>query len=71
MVYAQLMKNETPKLFWKFEIQVDYQISARRKDLIVIKKERTCRIVDLAVLADRRVKFKESEKKNKYHDLAR
>ena len=31
---------------------------------------RTCRIVDFAVLADHRVKLKESKKKDKYLDLA-
>ena len=32
---------------------------------------RTCRIVDFAVPADHRVKLKETEKKDKYRDLAR
>ena len=32
---------------------------------------RTCRIVNFAVPADQKVKFKESEKKDKYHDVAR
>ena len=35
------------------------------------QKKRTCRIVDFAVPADRRVKLKESEKKDKYLDLDR
>ena len=35
------------------------------------KKKRTCRILDLAVTADHRVKLKESKKKAKYLDLAR
>ena len=35
------------------------------------QKKRTCKIVDFAVPADHRVKFKESEKKDKYLDLAR
>ena len=35
------------------------------------KKKRTCRIVDFAVPADYRVKLKESEKNDKYLDLAR
>ena len=39
--------------------------------MIIDKKERTCRIVDFAVPADHKVKLKESEKKDKYHDLAR
>ena len=33
-------------------------------------KKRTCRIVYFAVMADHRVKLKESEKKDKYLDLA-
>ena len=35
------------------------------------KKKTTCKIVDFAVPADRRVKLKESEKKDKYLDLVR
>ena len=34
-------------------------------------KKRTCRIVDIAVPANHRVKLKESEKRDKYVDLAR
>ena len=42
--------------------------------LIIIrsnKKERTCRIVDVAVPSDLWVKLKECEKSDKYFDLAR
>ena len=47
-------------------------MSARRPDLIIVnKKKRTYRIVDFAVPDDHRVKLKESEKKDKYLDLAR
>ena len=35
------------------------------------QKKRTCKIEDFAVLADHRVKLKESEKKDNYLDLAR
>ena len=35
------------------------------------KKKKICKIVDFAVLADHRVKLKESVKKDKYLDLAR
>ena len=35
------------------------------------KKKGTCRIVNLLVSADHRVKLKESEKRDKYLDLAR
>ena len=37
----------------------------------MIKKKRICKIVDLAVRADHRIKLKECEKKDKYLDLAR
>ena len=51
---------------------MDHLISVRRLELIIINKEkRTYRIVDFAVPADNRVKLKESEKKDKYQDLAR
>ena len=65
------------------DIQTDQLISTRWPDLIVInnkkkkkkkkkkKRKRTCKIVDFAVLADHRIKLKESEKKDKYLDLAR
>ena len=35
------------------------------------QKKRTCKIVDFVVPADQRVKLKESEKKDKYIDLAK
>ena len=59
----------------------DHLIPVRRPDLIIInkkkkkekkrKKKRICKIVDFAVLADHRINLKESEKKDKYLDLAR
>ncbi len=63
-----VLENETHKLLWDFEIQMDHLISARRPNLIIInKKERTCRIVDFVVP----VELKECEKKDKYFDLTR
>ena len=49
-------------------------MTARRLDLIIInkkKKKRICKIVYFAVPADHRINLKESEKKDKYLDLAR
>ena len=76
-----ILENEMHKLLRDFEIQTDHQISARWLDLQQqwqqqqqqekSKKKRTCQIVDFAVPADHRVKLKESEKKDKYLDLAR
>ena len=63
------------KLLWDFETHTDYQISARRPDLVNRRKKkeekRTCRTVDFADLADLRVKLKESEKRGKYLNLSR
>ena len=77
-----VLENETHKILWNFKTRRDHLISASRPDLVIIKnnnnnnnnnnnKKRTCRIVDFAVPADHRVKLKESEKIDKYLDLAR
>ena len=72
---APVLENDTHKLQWDFDIQTDHLISARRPDLIIInekkKKKRTCKIVDVAVPADHRIKLKECEKRDKYLDLPR
>ena len=71
---APVLENDTHKLLWVFGIHTDHLISARRPDFIIInkkEKKRTCKIVDFAVPADRRIKLNECEKKDKYLDLAR
>ena len=69
---APILENDTHKLLWDFDIQMDHLISARRSDLIIIKKKKRkfAKIVDFAVLADHRIKLKEWEKRDKYLDLA-
>ena len=62
---------ETHKLLLDFEIRTDHCISARRPDLVIVNRKRTCRIVVFAVAADHRIKLKESKKRDKYLDLAR
>ena len=69
---APVLENDLHKLQWDFNIQTDHLIPARRPDLIIInKRKRICKIVDFAVSADHRINLKESEKKDKYLDLAR
>ena len=69
---APVLENNTHKLQWDFDIHTDHLISAIRPDLIIInKKKRTCKTVDFAIPANHRIKLKECEKKDKYHDLAR
>ena len=67
-----ILKNETHKVPRDFEIQTDYLILVRWSDLVIVnKKTRTCQIVDFAIPPDHRVKIKESEKIDKFLDLAR
>ena len=67
-----VLENQMQKFLWDFEVQTDHLISARRPDQVIVnKKKRTCRTVNFAVPADNRVKLKESEKRNKFLDLAR
>ena len=60
------------KILLGFEIQTNPPIQAKRPELALIsKKKRICHIVDFAMLTKHRVKGKESEKLDKYQDLAR
>ena len=70
---AAVLENDTHKLLWDFDRQTDHITTARLPDLIIInnKKKRTCKIVDLAVPADHRIKLKEREMKDEYLDLSR
>ena len=69
---APVLENDSHKLLWDFNIQTVHLIPARRLDFIIInKKMRICKIVDFAAPADHRINLKESEKKDKYLDLAR
>ena len=68
---APVLENDTHKLLWDFSIQTDQLILARGPDLIIIKKKRIRKIVYFAISADHRINLKESEKKDKYFDLAR
>ena len=37
---ASVLENDTHKLLWDFDIQMDHLISARRSDLIIINKKK-------------------------------
>ena len=71
-----VLENEDYKILWDFSIQTDHVIEARRPDLVVVdKKERSCKIIDIAVPGDSRIEEKEKDKikyqKEKYQDLGR
>ena len=59
------LENEILELLWNFEIQTDHLILARWSHLVIVNKKKK------ENLAYHKVKFKESEKKDKYLDLAR
>ena len=58
---APVLENDTHKLLWDFNIQMDHLISARRPDLIIInkkkKEKRTWKIVNFAAPVDHRIKL--------------
>ena len=57
---------------WDFTIQTDREIHHRRPDVVIQKKRvKETIIVDIAVPGDSNIMQKESEKYEKYQDLAR
>ena len=65
-----VIKNETHNIPCDFKIQTDNLISARQPYSDRQQKKRTCLMMIFAVPADLGVKSKESEKRDKYQDLA-
>ena len=74
------MKNS--QLLWDFDIQTDHLATDSQGQLLnkktrphhnhqKKKKKKIWKVVDFAVLTDYRIKLKESEKRDKYLDLAR
>ena len=53
-----VLENETPKPLRDFDIQTDHMIFLIRQDIIINKKERTCRTVDFASPADNRERMR-------------
>ena len=56
---------------WDFIIQTDHVIEAQRPDLVLVDKEKICKIIDFAVPGDSRIEEKEKDKIEKYQDLGR
>ena len=66
-----VLENDEVKILWDFNIHTDRIIEARRPDIVVVDKLNSeTMIIDIAVPGDFRVKEKESEKIEKYQDLA-
>ena len=73
MVHTQTRNcRKTQRILRKFEIQTCPSIRTRRPDQVVINKmKHKSQLVDVAVPRDHNVRIKESEKLEKYLDLAR
>ena len=66
-----VLESEDYKILWDFSIQTDHVIEARRPDLVVVDKRRTCKIIDFAVPGYSRIDEKEKENTEKYQNLRR
>ena len=67
-----VLENEMLKIFRDFEMQTDHLISARRPQLVIVKKKKKEKEKEKRNLPfDYRVKLKENKKRDKYLDLPR
>ena len=67
----KVLENDDYKLLWDLDLKTDKVISARRPDLVIVKKKaREAIVIDVAIPGDTRIVAKELEKKLKYQDLA-
>ena len=64
-------ENEVYKILWDFSIHTDHVIEAQIPDLVVVDKERSCKIINFVVPGDSRIEEKEKDKIEKYQDLGR
>ena len=67
-----VLESEDYKIFWNFSIQTDHVIGSPIPDLVVVdKKERSCKVIDLEVPGGIRTVEKKKDKVEKYQDLGR
>ena len=63
-------KRRIYKPLYDFNIMTDKKITARRPDIVIVKKgQRKTTLIDIACPCDRNVNDKETEKVEKYQDL--
>ena len=71
---AAVLEKDTHKLPWDLDIETDHLISARRPDRMIINqklKKKHAKFWTLLSRLTTDIKLKESEKNDKYLDLAR
>ena len=65
-----VIENEEYKILWDMNIQCDQEIRERKPDIILLnKKSKEIKIIDIACPGDSRVKDKENEKIDRYQLL--
>ena len=66
-----VLENEDYKILWDFSIQTDHVVEAWRTDLVLVDKERICKIIDFAVPRNSKIEEEEKGKIEKYQGLGR
>ena len=66
-----VVENKEVKILWNVMIQCDRKIKAKKPDIVVVNNERSCAIIDIAMIGDIRVTEKEKEKIERYQELKR
>ena len=56
---------------WDFSIKTGHDTEDRRPDLVLVDKERICKIIDFAVPRDSKIEEEEKGKIEKYQGLGR
>lgn len=61
--YVDTMENviekKDVKMLWNVIIQSDKEIKARKPDIVTIKKERNCKVINISVPCDTTIRKKE------------
>ena len=68
----KVIETDEIKLLWDFPIQTDHKLEHNKPDLVYIdKRDKKCKIIDVACPFDGRISKKEREKIEYYQDLKR
>ena len=67
---ATVTENKEATILWDMQIHTDREIAANKPDIVIKDhKNKTCKLVDMAVPSDRNTSLKTTEKLSKYKDL--
>ena len=63
-------ENKEATILWDMQIHTDREIAAKKPDIVIKDhKNKTCKLIDMAVPSDRNTSLKTTEKLSKYKDL--